>query len=140
MALPGVAKKGEAEKAKEAARCVELRLTGMTYDQIAAQMGLSRSVVRERVAGVLAADPEHVDRLRALEAERLDALLRAVWGKALRGDLQAVDRALKIGAARRDLFGLDAPVRVEMTSELDLQILELAEQLGVNDEAASIPA
>jgi hypothetical protein len=46
------------------------------------------------------------------ELDRLDAMLRACWSKAIGGDMKAVDRVLKISERRSKLLGLDAPERV----------------------------
>src|SRR5262249_7331072 len=60
----------------------------------------------------LAAEGLHAaGQVRALELSRLDELHRALWPLGLRGDLQAIDRLLKIAERRARLLGLDAPTK-----------------------------
>lgn len=58
--------------------------------------------------------------LRDQQLDRLDALLFGVWGRALKGEVQAVDRALKILERMDRLRGLDAPIRLMVQPEDDL--------------------
>jgi hypothetical protein len=97
---------------------LELRLAGHTYDAIAAQVGYaSRSSAYRAVARAFHRIRAHTDQtaeqLRELEDGRLDRLLRAIDDKVQQGDLAAIDRALRISHARRELWGLDAPVQIE---------------------------
>ena len=92
-------------------RVVAMRLGGASYQAIAAAVGLrSRSSAHAAFPRALAAEPlNDVARARAAELERLDRLQLAVWGQALRGDLAAVDRVLRIMDSRCRLLGLAAP-------------------------------
>jgi hypothetical protein len=100
---------GRAQNAREA---LELRLQGLTFDQIGARMGFSRqrahALVTEELARVNGERNEAAAQLRNLEAERLDRLQAAVWPMAMGGDLKAVDRVLAIMARRARLLSLDA--------------------------------
>jgi hypothetical protein len=50
-----------------------------------------------------------------LELDRMDAALKAIWPSVQDGNLQAMDRWLKLSAERRKLLGLDAPdVQVQL--------------------------
>ncbi len=64
------------------------------------------------------------DLARETEAERLDALQVACWSAAIGGDLQAIDRALKIMARRAKLLGLDEPRKVDVTALIEKAALE----------------
>lgn len=102
---------------------LELRLEGMTYAEIAELMGKSVSTVHGYVADSLAAvTKEEAQQLRDLEAARLDALQYAVWDKALDGDLNAMDRVIKIIDRRARLLGLDAPQQVAVNNGVDVDI------------------
>jgi hypothetical protein len=77
---------------------------------------------------------EDREEMRLFEAIRYDRLTRALWPRALQGDVQAIDRILKISAARREMFGLNAPERLVIENAwLDNEIRELATELGVSD-------
>ena len=58
--------------------------------------------------------------LRELEVQRLDAMLYAVWGNVLQGDVGAVNTALKISERRSRLLGLDAPHTLEARARIDV--------------------
>lgn len=89
-------------------RAVELRLTGMTYAQIAQRLDWSGpSGAHQEIARALRLAEEPADRLRDLEVAQLDALFAAVWPRARSGHLRSVDAALGIMKRRARLLGLD---------------------------------
>jgi hypothetical protein len=117
---PGLAEAGPADmrRAQKVARALELRGLGMSYRAIAEALGwrspataygvvqrAMRKLVREAAAEAV-----------ALEADRLDNYLRALAPRALAGDLEALDRAIRISESRRKLLGLDAPQKIAPTS------------------------
>ncbi len=117
-----------AGKAREA-QAVQLRMAGATYKEIADQLNYrGRQGAFEAVRRALVADQDAVDEARDMELMRLDRLLRAVWTKAVGGDLQAVDRALKISDARAKLLGMYRPMKIDITDRLR----EDAQRLGLD--------
>lgn len=92
-------------------RCVELAGAGKTYEQIAAEVGFSnKSSARKAVVAALAArEANAVDELRHIEVARLDSLQAASWEDALGGNVQAVDRILRIITLRAKILGLFEP-------------------------------
>ena len=92
-------------------RAVELRTTGLTYDQIAAELGYAnRGTVYRLVSEALETQTvEAVDQLRSLEVERLDRLQFGVWQKAMAGDVHAGSLAIRVIMARCRLLGLEGP-------------------------------
>jgi len=107
----------ETEKARKA---LSLRRSGLDFDAIAKKVGYTnrsgawKAVCRllEERARETAADADHI---RAVEIERLDALLLAIWGEATRGDPALIDRVLRIMDRRAKLLGLDAPTKQEVS-------------------------
>jgi hypothetical protein len=123
------------------ARCLDLRRRGLSYRQIAAQVGLSVANVHGRVTRSLdRTRREPADALRELELERLDALQEALTevlgrvhvtvsgGKVVttKGDdgqevplvddgptIAAAQALVRVQESRRRLLGLDAPTRVD---------------------------
>ena len=99
-------------------KAVQLRRAGMSYDAIAKSLACTRSAAFKAVGRVftrLAREArEDAAGLRELEVQRLDALLVAVWPAAAKGDLGAVDRALRIAERRAKLLGLDEPVKTQI--------------------------
>lgn len=92
---------------------VEMRTKGHTYSQIADVVGVSVQAVHQAVMHYLeatrAVSREAAEEVRRLELDRLDRVLAVVGPMAEGGDLQAVDRLLRIQERRASLLGLDAP-------------------------------
>lgn len=88
-----------------------LRRSGLSYERIAEQMSCSAQNAHKLVKACLAVARERLaedaELLLTLEAERLDVLQLAVWGKAVKGDVAAVAAVLKIMERRARLFGLE---------------------------------
>lgn len=99
--------------AKLEERCLELRASGLSFREIAAEAHVSVSGAFKAVARGLREvnlnnRAEAAD-LRQLEGARLDKLQESLWAEAEAGDPRAVDAVLDILARRARLFGLDAP-------------------------------
>ena len=148
---PGHDEAGHLDRVRRIAR---YRRLGLTYDQIAQQMGYSsKSAPRQLLLRWLQSEPaENVNELRLLENERLDLGLQAVLPLVTmpiegtpglpenartidpRVKLRAVDSLVRLSARRSRLNGLDAPLQVAIstgaTAELDdaLALLESAVQ------------
>ena len=93
-------------------RAVELRKAGVTYERIAAQLGITRQSAHEHVTKAMRQAAERttetaVDVVR-LELARLDTMLTGLWTQARQGDPPAIDRVLRIMERRARLLGLDA--------------------------------
>lgn len=94
--------------AAQDAKAVELRLAGLSYPTIAAQLGYptpgdAAAAVRHSLQDVPEETPELI---RRQEVERLDAMLTGLWPKARRGDAVAVDRVMRLTERRSRLMGL----------------------------------
>jgi len=105
-------------------KALELRKKGWSYNEIGAQLGISRVAAFQSVMRVLAAYEddikEQVPRVRQLELQRLDSMLTKLQPRINQGDDRAINSALKIGERRAKLMGLDAPVEVSHTGEIQL--------------------
>lgn len=133
----------EYERAERKKNALELRLAGASYRDIAQALNCSVGTATNDCKEALAEIPmQQADEMRTVELSRLDRLQRAVWPKAVKGDLQAVDRAIKIIDRRAKLFGLDAPQQVQITaSDIDLdaavdKMLRVAEMALEKENAA----
>ena len=96
--------------AKERQRqALELRLAGVTFDRIAETVGFrSPQAAYDSVKRAMAAIPRPAaEELRALDLERLDRLLLTIWPRALGGDVNYIDRSLRILSQRARLMGYD---------------------------------
>lgn len=109
------------EAAERHARWMKLRLAGKSYREIADLEGVSKTAVHEacirRLRDVTA---EPAEELIALELERLDTLLSAVFENALdptRDDqLDWHEQARKILSDRRRMLGMEAPKQLVLTA------------------------
>lgn len=118
------------------AEAVKLRVQGLTFKQIAERLGIGgdtalkdvRSVIQQEVSAA-------VDELRQVEDMRLNAVIaQAVKVLQEQQDdpelvLKALDRIMRAGKHRRDLWGLDVPPRLDVTvhqlSDTDRELYEL---------------
>ena len=91
------------------AKAVQLRTQGLTYDQMAGELGYAnRGTVYRVVAEALKAQTlDAVGELRSLEVERLDRLQSAIWQKAMDGDVPSAAAILRCIMARCRLLGLE---------------------------------
>lgn len=96
------------EAEERQARALELRMAGATYDAIAkAVRYASRSGAYKAVQAALREGRlDDADVAVETELARLDAMLTGLWPKARRGDVQAVDRVLRIGERRSALLSI----------------------------------
>jgi uncharacterized protein (DUF3084 family) len=65
-------------------------------------------------------------------------MLQAIDDRVQQGDLGAIDRALRISKARRELWGLDAPVQIE--AEVSPAMAALMQQWQALREAPQPPS
>lgn len=99
----------------------QLRVQGCSWTEVAEQLGYASRQSAEtevrRYLGRAAAmmDREQREQALALEMDRLDALLNAVWAKAMDGDTKAVDSAIRIVATRARILGLEAMPQANVT-------------------------
>ncbi len=104
----------------------ELRLAGVTYEQIAQRLGYGGpSGAHKAVSTWLRRTrTEPSDELIRIETARIDRLWRGLWERAAGGDLQAADRALRLMERRSKLLGLDSPTKVDARTE-NVGLIEL---------------
>lgn len=131
-------KNGERERRLQNRReIMAMRRSGLTFDVIAHAKGVTKQrihqIVKDELVKLSKEMAGETECLRALEIDRLDRLLAGLWKKAQDGDLDAVDRALKISARRSAMLGLDdptrfAPIRIEHES-VDMSPDELKREL-----------
>jgi hypothetical protein len=128
-------------------KTLELRKKGWSYNEIGAQLGISRVAAYQCVMRVLAAYEsdikENVPAVRRLELERCDAMTKALAKRVAKGDVRAILADLRVMDHRAKLTGIYAPTRLEHTgadgdpiemklsdAELATEIRQLASVLG----------
>lgn len=81
---------------------------------------------------------QHTEELFALEMERLEELHRALYPKAMAGDVRSMEQLIRIAERRAKLMGFDAPLKQDITTDIKLsslspeELLEQARSLGLN--------
>lgn len=120
MANLGKQSKKKIDYAHRRIEALNLRRTGMGYRDIAKNLGVSPKRAYEIVSQAfeeLKNDQHHTaEEVRAIELERLDKMLESIWPKVEKGDVAALDRAVKIQERRAKLLGLDAPQGWDLTN------------------------
>lgn len=119
MARNPAAKPNPVKIADEQAEVLDLKRKGLTVRQIAAETGMARSTVQDRLDAAIAELVLPVaDEVRQIELLRLDA-----WQKRLEERLddgespeRLVPVALKVQERRSKYMGLDAPERAEIVN------------------------
>jgi hypothetical protein len=101
------------ELREKQARCVELRKAGWTLDAIArhplVQYSDHRAVKKAIDAYMRRNEAEGSEELRQFENERLNDILKSIWPRVKQGDVNAIDRALRVIDVRMKLLGLSKP-------------------------------
>jgi predicted N-acetyltransferase YhbS len=113
-------RKPDADERVRASQALERRLTGATYKQIAAELGYSSEAgPRNAIDRMLTRrESANVAALREVEGDRLDQLMRAHWDAAVSGDVDATKVVLSVIDRRMKLFGLAAPVAVDVSHDV----------------------
>src|SRR5215211_6577237 len=103
--------------AQRRSRAVALRLEGHTFDQIAADLQVTRQrahqYVSEALAAERAASVKSAEELRQDMLARLNVLADCLWPGALAGDPASCKALLAVFERVSKLLGLDAPTRTE---------------------------
>lgn len=98
--------------------CVQLRIAGLTYAEIAERLGIGETTAYEAVKDALewyAKDTEQeAKRLKEIQSARIERLILAVWPQAVKGHMAAVDRVVRLLDRQAKLHGLDAATRHDL--------------------------
>lgn len=115
---------------------LQLRLKGMSYQEIADALGYADKSGAFRAVSKMLADTVQpaADDLRKLEGDRLDMMLETAWSVVLgahgRVNLPALDRCIAIEKLRIKLLGLELPRRVDVHAVIE----RVAAQQGYDDD------
>jgi len=107
-------KNGDEQKsAKLHESCLKLRVTGKSYTEIGAALGVSRQAAHYHVHTELKKIAEEskgiAENYRDIELERLDRLFEIIWECAKTGDQSAMNQAHKNIEIRCKLLGINSP-------------------------------
>lgn len=105
-------------KARLADRCVQLRLEGKTFRQIAEETGLSPHMACKIVKAEFEADARHraenIDDYKTIQRMRLERMYSAMLPQLDMGNSRAIEVALKLMEREAKLMGLDAPEKSQV--------------------------
>jgi transposase len=106
-------KHGAAAREERRNRVAAHVLAGHTYRDIAAALSVSLGTVAADMQQVIerwrTEQLELINTQRQLDLSRLDKALTSIWHKVEEGDLQAIDRMIKLIQERSKLLGSYAP-------------------------------
>ena len=95
--------------AENRVKAIDLRKSGLTLEAISIEIGVSVTMVHKYLSKALQElaklNLNETIEYRTLQLNRLESLLTPVYQAALEGDLQAMDRAVKIVNSLTDLMG-----------------------------------
>jgi len=134
--VPGESKssKRRIEAKEKQKQALQLRLAGVTFDEIAERLGYAqKSGAWHAVAKALNDIPkrEAMD-YKLLNLERLNRAILALWSKVLSADLQAILALVRIVAEINKLTGAYEPLKLDITEH----IREMAKQEGWDPDEA----
>ena len=130
----------DALKAHEKQRqALALALAGLDYQSIADRLGYnSRQAAWKSVQSAMEkAIRPAAEEYKELQLSRLDVMLKSIWPDILKGDLKAIDRALRIEERRSRLLGLDAPLKQELSGPDGEPIKVIKITMGEDDAEAA---
>lgn len=144
---PKSATQKDFERVLYSAEVIRMRANGATQAVIAEKLGITvgtvRAIVKRAIKRTMTKDG--IEEARTLEVMRLDKALSAVMpmldavvvgiengGTPVMSEstMAAIDAVLKIGKARRELLGLDAAKKYELTGGIDIGASDRALALG----------
>lgn len=133
----------EEQKARRT-QALSLRLSGLSYEDIAKHLSISSVKAHQLVNETLErAENQSVDQMRELENSRLDRAQAAIWSSVLQGDLKAIDRFLRISQQRSKINGLEAPKKIDLSvgvkQEMQNALTEL-EELVIGEVVQEVEA
>jgi transcriptional regulator with XRE-family HTH domain len=129
--------KDREEQAALRAQAFDMRLAGHTQQAIAERLGRDRSTIsRWLQVEINNLIIPRVEELRRVETERMDSYLRALEEGIVKGDVKAINAALRVSERRARLLGLDAPVKIESTV-ITLEMID-REMARLNAELADL--
>lgn len=115
---------------RQRAEIMSLLMAGLSQDAIGTRLGISRREVEYVLTRHLRSQPaQGVAEMRTVENARLNRAQAAIWTRVLEGDLQALDRFMRISERRSRLNGLDAPFQVELSGHVRIEMEQALAEL-----------
>lgn len=124
-------------------KVLELRLLGITWEQIASTVGYASAGAAWKAyqRALVRTLREPAEEVRVQEAERLNRIMTVHLQRAIQGDVASANLVLRIMERRARLLGLDEPTKIENKTEMtvyqgggdiDAEVARLARLLEQN--------
>lgn len=131
-------RRSKIQVAEHKKQALAMKLSGARLDEISAALGISVSQVSKDVNAAIKEIPEEEAALvREQELMRLDRMQRGVWKDAIGGNVNAIDRVLRIQDRRARYLGLDT-LKVshsfDVAAEIRNQFSEILEDPELDDD------
>lgn len=101
------------------------RIIGVSSPTISTDVAAVKEIWRQETA-------QEVGVYKARAIKRVEALLSAIWPKAMAGDLAAVGKCIELMAREAKIIGYDAAEKVDHQVNVKLAAQQVAEQLGLD--------
>jgi hypothetical protein len=119
------------DDSKRRSQLASLRLAGVDFAMIVERLGYQSETEAladyQKLLAELAPRAMALEEAQQIELDRLDRLQAAVWASALRGEIPAVDAALRVIDRRIRLLGLDprksAPVKPPTVEDAEVGVV-----------------
>lgn len=109
--------------AKRRIEAMQLRQQGFSFKEIGEKLGCSQqrahAIVHEEFARLRAEQNELAENILRVTNDRIEALLKMQWQRAMQGDRLATETVLKLVDRQARLFGVDAPRKTEARVDLN---------------------
>lgn len=132
------APKNSLERAERTRKAYELHLAGWTLHEIGAELGVSYNTVHKDIKYWISQTVMPLaEDVKKQQLDRLELLWREAFKKAQKGDVPAMNAALKVLERQAKLLGLDV-TKVEFSEVHDPREVELIEL--INEARAAMKA
>jgi predicted transcriptional regulator len=119
------ARQSEIEREARRKRVASLLLAGVRdQTRIAEQLGTSQPTVSRDIKAIeaewAASAVQDIAAAKGHDLERIERLIAALWGDAIKGKWLATDRVLALMQHRAKLLGLEAPERLDLSGKVGI--------------------
>lgn len=113
------ARQDEVQREARRVRVAQLLLAGVRdQSRIAEQLGVGQSTISRDIKTLEARwaveAVQDIAAAKGLDLERIERLISALWGDAIKGKWLATDRVLSLMQHRAKLLGLEAPEKADI--------------------------
>ncbi len=135
-----LARQKEIERQGRRRQVAALLLAGISdQTQIANQLSVTQPTISRDIKAIEAEwrvrAADDIDKAKGKDLQRIERMIQALWGEAMKGRWLAIDRVLNLMVHRAKLLGLNAPEKREDTQriEVSMMVKRIAEESGLDE-------